>query len=135
VNPKLFGQFKNCMNDIELWLFGHDHSFFVGESYTYDDATLKAPRLIGNGACQYREASLSHYETITPGTFGVSGEEVPRPVIKNVFPNSFDNLLNNSFVLMNIGSDSIRVSYYEIPQIALGCFGDPKVFYYEDITL
>jgi hypothetical protein len=132
VNPKLFGQFKFCMNDIDLWLYGHDHSFSIFEPYTYDSVTLKAGRLIGNGACQYREQSMSHYEITTPGSFEV-GEEVPRPVIKDVFPGLLDNLLNNSFVLMNIGLDSIRINYYEIPQIALGIFGNPKILYYEDI--
>lgn len=91
------------MDDIELWLFGHDHSLAIYEPYRYEDVTSKAGRLIGNGACQYREDSISNYLTTTHGTFEASEDEVPRPVIKNIFL--------GYFVLMNIGLDSILVNY------------------------
>lgn len=135
VNPKLFGQFKNCMDDIDLWFYGHDHSFCIMDPYTYEGVTLRGPRLIGNGACQYREQDISYYGKTTCGEFEVSEADIPRPVIKDIFPSTFNNLLNNSFVLMNIGLDFIRVNYYEIPQVELGVFDEPKIIYYEDIML
>lgn len=135
VNPLLFSQFKDVMPQIDMWMYGHDHSFAILEPYTYDNATLKAGRLIGNGACQYRENALSYYETPVPTSFDVNPDIVPCPVVKSVFPGAFDNLLNASFVILNITSSSVNIAYYELPQTQLGVFGLPNMLYSEDMPL
>ena len=129
INPRLFSQCKDFLNDTELWLYGHDHTFAIMEPYIYEDITIKRARLIGNGDCQYRSD-----ETMGQ-IYNFEVSDVPVPNVKNIYPSSRMNLLNNSFVLLKIKPTYIRVIYYEIPQITVNTFKSPQILFKEKILL
>ena len=135
INHVFFDQVADFVSDSVLWFYGHEHAFAMLEPYTYNDVVIERPRLIGNGSCQARTNMVSYYETSTAGNFEVSPKVVPSPQLKDVFPSSFDNLLNNSFAVLDYTSKQIIVTYYELPQYKLGKFLAPEVLYRETIPL
>lgn len=129
INPDLLDQFKDFFDVTEAWLFGHDHSFCLMEPYEYKGMVLKRPILIGNGACQYRENTLEHYET--EETLEFEDKETPPPKPKPLFPGKFESYLNNSFVILKLEDDKATLSYYEIPQVELNIYTDPHLIHTE----
>lgn len=131
LNIDLFNQYRTVISSVDLWLYGHDHSFAIMNPYVFQNVVLLRARLIGNGDCQYRDKDYSNYENISPGQFETNEEDIPIPSIKNVFPGAFDKLINNSFALLTISKKETSITYYEIPQVELGVFGDPTIIYQE----
>lgn len=131
LNIDFFNQFRTVISSVDLWLYGHDHSFAIMNPYVFQNVVLLRARLIGNGDCQYRDESYSNYQNISPGHFETDENDIPNPSIKDIFPGSFDRLINNSFALLQSSKKEIVVSYYEIPQVELGVFSAPKIIYQE----
>lgn len=131
VNQDLFDQFKDHLDVVEGWFFGHDHSFCLMEPYEYKGAILKRPVLMGNGACQYREQSLDHYETEKTMDFEDKQFAPPKP--KPIFPGMFNSYLNNCFVILKLEEHRAVVSYYEVPQIDIDSYGEAHLLHSEEL--
>lgn len=136
LNHKLFSQTKDVLDITEFWFFGHDHSFNIFEPYRFEGYPIYRPRLIGNGSCQSRESSLETYAitSVNKEAFETDPKIVYYPRVKNVIPEAYNKILNNSYVIIKYSCKSMKVTYYEIPMIELGKFDKPKILYYEKIS-
>lgn len=131
VNPALWEQYSSVMTDIDLWFYGHDHSFAILDPYTYRGTTLERPRMIGNGSAQYRENPIDVYNETKPTVFGAL--DTPNPSIRPIFPSVKMSLLNPCYVICDISSTKMIVEYYELPQTNLGVYGPATVLHSEVI--
>lgn len=131
VNPELLDQVKPYVNKADLWLCGHSHAFNVYKPYIFEDITIKRCRLIGNGACESNSHPDEIINSINPANF--KSNKYPIPESEGIFPNSFLGDINNSFVIFDIDNGIIKVTYYQIPQIKIGEFGEAQILYEEYI--
>lgn len=133
VNHDLFDQFKDYLNDIDMCIFGHDHSTAIIEPYSYQGVTINRPRLIGASSLHYREKPIECYETVNINTF--EAKTVPVPSVIPAFPSINMSMISPTFMMIKGDSKKVTFTYYEMPIIKLGVFGAPKVFYEESIII
>lgn len=105
VNPILFGQFEEHIEDVSVWFFGHEHKFDLIKPYTYNNKTIIRPRLIGNGSSQ----DDSEY---IPYDFKCDKLKIPRTY--KIYPGERENMLNPSFTVITIDEGNVLITYYEV---------------------
>ena len=131
INPTLFSQFENTIDDVDAWFFSQEKSFNLMGPYIYNDHVIVRPRLIGNSSSVYKTENLSDM----PGDFDVSMEIVPLPQPLGVYPSRYLTMLNTCFVIIKINSKRIKINYYELCQIEMGVYDKPKLLLQEIIDV
>jgi len=123
VNPVLYSAFKEYLDQIELWMWGHEHNFIVFEPYL----GLKRGRCIGSGALPVPllwQPYLTLRNLVWPDHVGGP----PRMNLHARLGHDGDHY-HHGYGLLTLNGSEGEVNYYQVA----GTQGDAKIVYREEI--
>jgi len=123
VNPILYQAFSPCLNNIALWLWGHEHNMIAFEPYI----GLRKGRCIGSGAIPVARhwqpyKQLPNLEV--PQHIG----SAPRMNLDCQLGHDGDHY-HHAFALLTLDGADGLMNYYQVP----GVQGDAEIIYAESI--
>lgn len=112
VNPFLYGAFANVLDQIDLWLWGHEHNSIVFDPYPDSGPQLRRGRCIGSAAIPM----LLEQNPYTPD----ASLELPlgqtTPPIMNPGVRLGDNgeFYNHGYAVLTLAGPQATVDYYQV---------------------
>ncbi len=114
INPSLFGQLQDVLDQVAVWIWGHEHNTVVFNPHE----GLPAGRCVGSGAIPMMlnpdpyqtDASLQGIGT--PGQPGYI--PVPTMDLSYTLDNNGTNY-NHGFAMLSLSGASATVTYYQVP--------------------
>jgi hypothetical protein len=123
-NPHLYKAFHNVLDQVELWLWGHEHNLVVFDQYI----NLRRGRCIGAGAFP---VMAREYPYQTQADLNLQGLNAPPTINNQVMLNvNSDGFYNHVYVIMTLEGANARVDYYQVDSIDNY---DSTLLYYDEI--
>lgn len=112
-NPHLYTAFRNILDRVELWLWGHEHNLLIFEQYM----NIKRGRCIGAGAFPVMAQDNPYEKNKTLYLQGQS--EVPKRYKEQLKTNR-DGFYYHAFAIMELNDAQATVKYYQVDSIENG---------------
>ncbi|MBP1932807.1 metallophosphoesterase family protein [Ammoniphilus resinae] len=124
-NPFLRETFRSVMDQVSLWLWGHEHNQILFDPYI----NLKKGRCIGSGAIPMM---VDQKPFITSPHLNLQGKKEPPVMNLNKAKLSInqDGFLYNSYAILSLTGDQAQISYYEVNSIQKG---DSRLIFSESV--
>jgi len=129
INLDLYKQLEDYIPDIDLWLWAHEHNFYIYDEYQ----GLKKGRLIGHGSCPQHDVDAKDIYTANKD-LDTSKYPLPGLAKGNWKLGINGDVSNCGFALMSLDGEECSVKYYEINMPEYGVYEPMKVTYQEKIT-
>ncbi|MCZ8516143.1 metallophosphoesterase [Paenibacillus filicis] len=123
-NPHLNTAFHKVLDQVELWLWGHEHNLIVFDEYI----NLQRGRCIGASAFPVMAHKLPYP---TKADLNLQGLNAWLTINNQVMlRTNNDGFYNHAYVIMTLEDANARVDYYQVDSIDNG---DSELLYYDEI--
>jgi hypothetical protein len=111
VNPYLANAFTPVFNQIDLWLWGHEHWLCIFEPYTYAGHALPKGRCVGASAVP---VFLSQKPGPDPNLALPPGATGPPQVVPGTGLGDNGTVFNYCYAMLHLAGPKLSVDYYQV---------------------